>query len=76
MKEILDNIFRSPATVTIYATVSARISATRYEITDQNGRVSYAESPDWWPVGVAVVVQNGRIVGRGTLAGSHRVYEV
>jgi len=76
MKEALQNIFGSRETITSYATVSARISSTRYEVTDIAGRVSYAEATDFYPIGVSVVIQDGRIVGPGTRAGKHRIYEV
>ena len=76
MKEALRNIFEPRSTVTAYATIRARLSANRYEIEDQAGRIGYAESADFYPVGVSVVVQNGRIVGAGSRAGTHRVYDV
>lgn len=76
MKEALQNLFGNRETVTVYATVSARISSTRYEVTDIARRISYAEATDFYPTGVSVVIQDGRIVGPGSRAGKHRIYEV
>jgi len=78
MREALENIFKPQVTVTSFVTVIERLSPTRYEVTDIAGRTQTAETgeDEFYPPGVRVVVQNGRIIGLGHRAGNHRIYEV
>lgn len=76
MKEVLNNIFAKNLVRTSYCTVLQRLSATRYELEDFSGRIIYAESEEFYPAGVTVIVLDNRIVGRGSLTGKHRRYEV
>lgn len=71
----LKNIFNKE-TATRYCTVVERLSATRYTVEDTAGRVAGVESTEFYPPGAPVVVQLGRIVGRGSRSGQHKVYEV
>jgi len=54
-----------------------RLQAGLYEVEDSSGRLTVvaAESSSLWPVGVAVVIQNDRIIGGGHRLGKHRVVE-
>ena len=72
----LKNIFAPGGTVTSYCLVLQRRSSTRYDVIDATGRTTFADSTDFYPPGVGVVVQNGRIIGRGSAAGKHKFYEV
>lgn len=76
MKDFLKNIFNPETPRTNYCTVVRRTTTTKYEVSDRIGRVSYVVSTDFYPAGTTVVVKDGRIIGRGALAGTHRVYEV
>ena len=77
MKQVLRNIFRPDATITSTATVTRRLQAGQYEVVDSSGRLTVvaAESSSLWPAGVAVVIQNDRIIGGGHRLGKHRVVE-
>lgn len=74
--QALKNIFKPEQAQTSYCTVVQRVNGVRYKLTDETGRTVYAESTDYYPAGVAVLVNAGRITGRGNLAGTHRIYEV
>lgn len=74
--EFLKNIFEPGKTTTGYCRVVRRLSTTKYEVTDATGRVKFAESTDFYPAGVSVIIQDGRIIGRGSAAGKHKTYEV
>lgn len=76
MKTALKNIFEENGPTTIYATVAARLSATRYELRDGSGRTIYAESTDYYPATTPVIIQSGKIIGPGKRAGKPKVYEV
>jgi len=75
-RQALKNIFRPEATRTGYARIVRRLSSTRYEVEDGAGRKRFVEATDFYPAGVSVIVQDGRIIGSGTAAGKHRTYEV
>ena len=77
MKQVLKNIFRPEATVTSAATITQRLKSGQYEVKDSSGRlmVVTAESGQLWPDGVAVVIQNGRIISGGHRLGKDRVVE-
>ena len=74
--DALKNIFSPDNKTTSYGTVTARISATRYRVTDITGRVLPVQADSFYPVGAKVRVENGRITGRGAIAGKHKHYEV
>lgn len=76
MLDVLKNIFDPGITTTIYATVSERISATRYRVVDAVGNELFVQSDSFYPVGANIRVENGRITGRGALEGYHKHYEV
>jgi len=75
MKEILRNIFEDRATRTKYLKVYKRLSATRYELTDDADRIHYAESTDFYPPGTSVIVQNDMIVRPAGRSVRPKVYE-
>lgn len=78
MWDVLKNIFEPDKPRTSYARVVRRVSAGRYELEDDCGRLSVAECglTDFYPAGVSVIVQSGRIIGRGSRSGSHTVRQV
>lgn len=78
MNTPLNNLFRPEQTVTSLVTVRRRLAAGRYEVEDVAGRLQAveADAAEFFPVGVEVVVQNGRIVGSGYQLGRHRVVAV
>lgn len=77
-KQVLDNIFAERGDVTFFASVERRLSSTSYEVVDHAGRKSSAmvTGGAFYPKGVRVMVQNGRIIGSGRRGGKHRVYRV
>jgi len=76
MKNALKNLFAEPQPTTQYLSVASRLSASRYQLVDDAGRISYAESTDFYPAGTAVIVRAGAIVGPGIRAGKPKIYEV
>jgi len=76
MKDALKRLFENTAPRTQYLIVSKRLSATRYELVDDTGQVSYAESVNFYPVGTPVVVRDKEVVHAGGREGKPRVYEV
>lgn len=65
MKGALKNIFKKETTTTFTATIKGVLSQGRVEVLDAVGRchVVDVDSNVFYPKGVSVVVQNGRVVG-------------
>ncbi len=77
-KQVLDNLFRQQQPVSWYGVILQRLARTRYELEDMTGRVRYADADPaaFYPAGAKVIVQNGRIIGSGQLAGNHKIFDV
>lgn len=75
MKDVLKNIFEDRGTRTRYLKISKRLSATRYELTDDADRIHYAESTDFYPPGTNVIVQNDIIIRPRGRSDKPKVYE-
>lgn len=78
MWDVLKQIFDPDKPRTSYARIKKRIAPGRYEVEDDCGRVTVTECglTEFFPVGVQVIVQSGRIVGRGSMSGAHKVRQV
>lgn len=78
MQDIAKKMMSTGQVVTSYVKVVQRLSGGRYEVEDDVGRlqVARAENDSFWPPGVSVVVQNGRITGRASAKIKAMVYEV
>lgn len=76
MKKVLENLFTEKGPTTIYRTIKRRISSTRYEVSDSAGRLSFVESSAFYPPETNVMIQDGKIIGLGSRAGTLKEYEV
>lgn len=79
MKDALENIFGKRGDVTSFVTIVKRLSATSYEVEEDYTKRKATVQVDkdkFYPKGVSVRVQNGRIEGTGRRAGKHKTYEV
>jgi hypothetical protein len=76
MKKELKKIFKQSGTRTRYGTISERISAKRFKITDDNDFTFIAEGDTDWGLGTKVIVQNGWIIGTGQRAGTYKHYQL
>lgn len=76
MKSVLKKLFIDPPPTTLFLSVDRRISTSRYQLVDDAGRISFADSTDFYPPGTAVIVRSGAIVEAGSRAGKPKTYEV
>jgi phosphoglucomutase len=76
MKDILSRLAGPLPKTSHSATVQRRLSATRYELRDDLGRIIQADSDTAYAPGVAVLVQAGRIVARVGTSQNIKTYEV
>jgi hypothetical protein len=72
----LKKIFKPEKTTTRYGTITSRISAKRFKLTDDNDLEFIANATKDWGLGTQVIVQNGYIIGTGKRSGTYKHFKL
>ena len=76
MKDVLNRLFGTTESGTIYATTNRRLSPGRYEFTDDSGRIIQADTNLQIAPSQRVIIQNGWVISLSSKAEKIRTYEV
>jgi len=76
MRQVIDNLFRSPEPAKRFCRVVKPLSSGRYQVQDTQGRKIDVDADATWPIGDGVTVSQGRIVSRAARFIKPKTYEV
>jgi len=76
MKDLLNTMFHKQQGDRKICTISSLLSPGLYSVSDRSGRITRAESDQFWRPGETVIVQSGRIIARTAKINNPKIYEV